>query len=87
MFNILKLGQGPRPDLLEEELRKKAAKLDAEEKAAAEAAQNPQPEKQPEASFDSKDRWAIIIALFQLLLPWIGAGILIYFLVIWLVTR
>lgn len=87
MFNILKLGQGPRPDLLEEELRKKAAKLDAEEKAAAEATENPQPEKQPEVSFDSKDRWAIIIALFQLLLPWIGAGILIYFLVIWFVTR
>ena len=87
MFNILKLGQGPRPDLLEEELRKKAAKLDAEEKAAAEAAQNPQPEKEPDASFDHKDRWAIIIALFQLLLPWIGGGILIYFLVIWFVTR
>lgn len=87
MFNILKLGQGPRPDLLEEELRKKAAKLDAEEKATAEAAQNPRPEKEPEASFDRKDRWAIIIALFQLLLPWIGAGILIYFLVIWFVTR
>ena len=87
MFNILRLGQGPRPDLLEEDLRKNAAKLDAEEKAAAEAAENPQLEKQPEASFDSKDRWAIIIALFQLLLPWIGAGILIYFLVIWFVTR
>lgn len=87
MFNILKLGQGPRPDLLEEELRKKAAKLDAEEKAAAEDAQNTQPEKEPEASFDRKDRWAIIIAMFQLLLPWIGAGILIYFLVIWFVTR
>ena len=87
MFNILKLGQGPRPDLLEKQLREKAEKQAADEKAAAEAARSPQPPQEPDAAYDRKDRWALVIAMFQVLLPWIGAGILIYFLVIWLATR
>ena len=50
MFNILKLGQGPRPDLLEKQLREKAEKQAADEKAAAEAARRPQPPQEPDAA-------------------------------------
>lgn len=80
MKDFFKLGQGPRPDLLEKDLQDKLRK---EEKASHE----PKTEKDKNLKPDTKDGLAMILALFQLLLPWILGGIALYFLVVFLLTR
>ena len=91
MFNLLRLGQGPRPDLLEKELKQdmnlKAAKQKCENQEAARKNSKFKRTKQNNLDLQHKDIVAIILALFQLLLPWIAGGILIYFLVILAITK
>lgn len=86
MFNILKWGQGPRPDLLAENLAREKA---ISEKFSKETSDGNKPKtgKKAKAEVEHKDRLAMIIALFQLLAPWIGGGILIFFLAVFLMTR
>ncbi|MCI1982712.1 MAG: hypothetical protein LKJ45_06060 [Oscillospiraceae bacterium] len=83
MINLWRIGQGPRPDLLEKELKqKKSVQQDPRQAGGSE-----QPEKKKKLKVQHKDRAAMIIALFQLVMPWIIGGILIFLLVIFLVTR
>ena len=88
MFDISRLGQGPRPDLLVKDLEDRAKR----EKAEAE-----------EAEKEKKDKWevlfmkkailsmilavAMILALAELVFPWIAGGIAIYFAVVFLISR
>ncbi|OCN01028.1 hypothetical protein A7X67_01590 [Clostridium sp. W14A] len=89
--NFLKLGQGPRPDLLEEELRqeekRKAGQKEQQNRSepAEKSAGKGTGENRPD--FEGKDILAMIIAMFQLILPWIAIGILAYFLLMFLITR
>lgn len=100
MTDPFHLGQGPRPDLLEQELKLRAKQKEAEEKRRAALTQKekessegiktketekPETEEKPEYSW--KDRLAMIIAMFQLVFPWIGLAILIYFVFTFLITR
>mgnify|MGYP000871436611 CR=1 FL=1 len=90
MFNLLRLGQGPRPDLLEKEYQEKASlsqpdKSSKPEKEKQKAPSDEKPEKN--LKIQHKDIVAMIIALFQVLLPWIIGGILIYFLFIFFLTK
>jgi hypothetical protein len=90
MIDFLHLGQGPRPDLLEQDLRK-----EAEIRELSDDGDAPQDDESGKTGgngkkrleFDHKDVAAMIIALFQLVLPWIAAGIGIYFLFVFLLTR
>lgn len=81
MKNLFNLGQGPRPDLLEKDLREKLRK---EEQASLEK----ETEKDKNRlKPDKKDGLAMVLALFQLLLPWIVGGVALYFIVVFLLTR
>lgn len=91
MFNLLRLGQGPRPDLLEKELKQnmnlKAEKQKCEDKDTARKRPKSKRKTRDNLDLHHKDIAAIILALFQLLLPWIAGIILIYFVVILLITK
>ncbi len=106
MIDFLHLGQGPRPDLLEEELQRKAKMHEAS------GSENAEPEKDaPEAvaandappgecsggearktkkeypKFEWKDRAAMIIALFQLILPWLAIVAGIFLVIVLLIAK
>lgn len=90
MINLLRLGQGPRPDLLVEDMEQekrihKAAVVRAKEKDNSFDEKKQKVDERLEV--EHKDVAAMIIALFQLLLPWLAAGIAIYFLFVFLITR
>ena len=82
MMNFLKWGQGPRPDLLLEELERRQ---NGQEQPGRKPESGP---KKPKADdIHSKDRLAMVIAMLELLLPWIAGGVLIFFLFLFLLTR
>ncbi len=100
MTDPFHLGQGPRPDLLEQELKLRAEQREAEEKGHTalppkekessedkETKETKKPETEEKPEYSWKDRLAMIIAMFQLVFPWIGLAILIYFLFTFLITR
>lgn len=81
MNRFFRLGQGPRPDLLEEDLLRKC-------KSGEDSRKNPEDgERKDRVQPDRKDGIAMILALFQLLLPWVLGGLLLYFAVVFLLTR
>lgn len=88
MFDISRLGQGPRPDLLQQQLAERLAaeKRNAEEEKAAK--QDPaEAKRQADSKPDAKDAFALMLAMVQLLLPWAAAAIGIFFLVVFLVSK
>lgn len=91
MINLLKLGQGPRPDLLEEEIKCNREREIKEQEQWNQDGLTEQSQKKEKGKIHTdlkgKDVLAMIIALFQLILPWLVAGILIYFLFILFITK
>jgi hypothetical protein len=90
MIDLLHLGQGPRPDLLEKELQQEERIRQAEaleessegepdhSLPSAEGESSKSRETKERTRFEKKDAAAIIIALFQLVLPWLLLGIGIF---------
>lgn len=88
MIDFSRIGQGPRPDLLQQELEERLAdeKKEAEEAEAAKkdpAAAKRAADSKPEA----KDAFALMLAMIELLLPWAAAAIAVFFLVTFLISR
>lgn len=88
MFDLSRLGQGPRPDLLVQDLEERA-KREKEAADEAERAKNdPEFAARREASKpERKDILAMIVALAELVFPWIAGGIAIYFAAVFLLSR
>jgi hypothetical protein len=90
MIDFFHLGQGPRPDLLEKELNMRVAiqkRVSADTAKPLEKTSVHSPKDKTVIKADHKDVAAMILALFQVLLPWIVGGIAIFFLVIFLITK
>ena len=99
MIDLIHLGQGPRPDLLEKELRREAKIRESAGKDGTsdgnavenltheDCADGKPAKKKKRTEFEGKDAAAIIIALFQLLLPWLAAGVGIFFLAVLLISK
>lgn len=80
MNHFLKWGQGPRPDLLEEDLLHQYKREKASRK-------NPEDGERKDLEPDKKDGIAMVLALLELLLPWILGGLFLSFLIVFLLTR
>ena len=91
MIDLLNLGQGPRPDVLEREMKAEAStqlhgsthSMQKRAKKVKNAAVSADDDTQP----DKKDIAAMIFAMFQLVLPWIALFGGIFFIVVLLITR
>lgn len=82
MNHFLQWGQGPRPDLLQEDLLRKHKNEERFRKDPEDAEH-----KNRNLKPDRKDGVALILALFQLLLPWILGGLLLFFVAVFLLAR
>ena len=88
MKNLLKLGQGPRPDLLfEEEKAKKSDTQPDGQKKKIEFEKGLSKKKQEPIEMSRKDKLAVILAFCELLLPLAIGVMAIFAFLIWFLGK
>jgi hypothetical protein len=88
MFDISRLGQGPRPDLLQKDLEERLAREKKEEEEAELAKKDPvAAKKRAESKPEPKDAMAMMLAMVELLLPWVCVAVGVYFLAVFLISK
>ena len=88
MLDITRLGQGPRPDLLQKDLEERFAREKKEQEETRLAKTDPdEAKRRADSRPEAKDILAMMLAMVELLLPWVCAAVGITFLAVFFFSK